>query len=185
MNRAMECLLTTRSSLDAHQRKQVSDFQVALCQNQDVATETIREPKAHCTVTVKEAESHCVAEIRKVESYSMAQACSIQQSHSEGMQHLKMDALEEEGRDCLSFLSACGVHCRPVPQMPLGYSCTLSICSQGTCLWPLSCPLPIRHLLLGRNLLLCLPQWHPHPPQGLNDPIYLIRCLLQPCCSRD
>ena len=73
-----------------------------------------------------------------------------------------------------------GWHSRPVPQMPLGYSCTLSICSQETCLWPLSCPLPIRHLLPGRNLLLCLPQWHLHPPQGLHNPTCLIRCLLHP-----
>ena len=35
------------------------------------------------------------------------QAHSIQQSHSEGMQHLEAAALEEEGRGCLSFLSAC------------------------------------------------------------------------------
>ena len=109
MNRAMECLLMNRSSLDAHQRKQVSDFQVALHQNQDVATETIREAKAHCAVTVWEAKSHCAPEIREAESYSMSQAHSIQQPHSEGMQHLKTDALEEEGRDRLSFLSTCGV----------------------------------------------------------------------------
>ena len=46
-----------------------------------------------------------------------------------------------------------GWHCRPVPQMLLGYYCTLFIFSQGTCLWPLSCPFPIRHLLPGRNQL--------------------------------
>ena len=85
MNRAMECLLTTRSSLDAHQRKQVSDFQKALGQNQDVATKTIREAKTHYAVTVREVESCCAAEIREAESYSTTQGHSIQQSHSEGM----------------------------------------------------------------------------------------------------
>ena len=74
-----------------------------------------------------------------------------------------------------------GWYYRPVPQVLFGYWCTLSICSQGTCLWPLSCPLPIRHLLPGRNLLLCLPQQLLHPCQRLNVPIYLIRCVLHPC----
>ena len=120
MNRAMECLHMTRSSLDTHQRKQVSDFQVALFQNQDVATKTIREAKVHCMVTVREAESHCAVEIRRAESYSMAQAHSIQQSHSEGMQHLKTDALEEEGRDHLSFLTACRAALQACPLNALG-----------------------------------------------------------------
>ena len=30
-NRALGCLLAIRSSLDAHQRKQVSDFEMGLC----------------------------------------------------------------------------------------------------------------------------------------------------------
>ena len=154
---------------------------MALHQNQDVATETIREANAYYVATVREVESHCVAEIRQAESYSMAQAHSIKQSHLEGMQHLEVAALEEEGRDCLSFLSVCRVALQACLQMPLGHSCTLSICSQGTCPWPLSSPLPIRHLLPGRILLLYLPWWHLHPPQGLNNPIYLIRFLLQPC----
>ena len=116
----MECLLMTRLSLDACQSKQVSDFQVAPCQNQDVATETIREAKAHCMVTVREGESHCVAEMRETESYSMAQAHSIQQFHLEGMQHLKTDTLEEEGRDHLFFLSTCGVALQACPPNALG-----------------------------------------------------------------
>ena len=65
----MECLLMTGWSLDACWSKQVSDFQAALHQNQKLATETIREAKAHCMVTVREAESHCVAEIREAELF--------------------------------------------------------------------------------------------------------------------
>ena len=59
-------------------------------------------------------------DIKEGESYSTAQACSIQQSHLEGMQCLKMDALEEEGRDCLSFLSTCGVALQACPPNALG-----------------------------------------------------------------
>ena len=70
--------------------------------------------------TVREAGSHCAAEIREAESYSAAQACSIQQSHLEGMQSLKTDALEEEGRDHLSFLSACGAALQACPPNVLG-----------------------------------------------------------------
>ena len=91
-----------------------------------MATETVREARAHCTPALREADSHCAtdirdadshsaAEIREAESHSMAQACSIQQSHSEGMQHLETDALEEEGRDCFSFLSTCGAALQACP----------------------------------------------------------------------
>ena len=38
MNNAMGHVLTIRASLDAHWRKQVSDFEMALCQNEVEAT---------------------------------------------------------------------------------------------------------------------------------------------------
>ena len=41
---------------------------------------------------------------------------SIQQSHTEDMQHLEMDAMEEEGRDHLSFLATCGKALQACPQ---------------------------------------------------------------------
>ena len=131
MNRDMEHLLMTRSSLAAHRRKQVSDFQAALHQNQVVATESIREATAHCTMAIREAESHCATDIREVvshcgadireaEAHSVAQACSIQQSHSEDMQHLRTDTLEKEGRGHLSFLSVCEVTLQACPPDALG-----------------------------------------------------------------
>ena len=54
MNRTMGCLLITRSSLDAHQRKQVSDFETALHQNEAKTTEAIREAKAHGGAAIRE-----------------------------------------------------------------------------------------------------------------------------------
>ena len=149
MNRTMGHLLMMRSSLDTHRWKQVSDFKMALHQNEAGATEAIREAKAHCGATIgkveahhnthirkakahhatlireaeanctsnvgeaeaictsiiMEAEAHCTADVRKVESCCAEHAHSIQQLHTECMQHLEMEAMEEEGRDCLSFPS--------------------------------------------------------------------------------
>ena len=159
INRTMGHLLMTRSSLDACQWKQVSDFEMALCLNEAEATEAIRDAKAHCGTTIRETEACCTthireakahhtthireaendftshirdaeadyasitieaeacstADIRKVESHCAEHACSIQQSHVEGMQHLEMEAMEEEGRDHLSFLAACGMALQACP----------------------------------------------------------------------
>ena len=86
----------TRASLDTHQRKQVLDFEMALHQNKAEATEAIREAKAHCGAAIREVESHCVDH-----------AHTIQQSHSNNMQHLEREAKEEEEKDCQSFLATC------------------------------------------------------------------------------
>ena len=140
-NKALGCLLVTRSSLDVHQRKQVCDFEMALHQNESETTEAIKEAKALCTCTIRgaeacqamfigeaevwhttcireakakcastivEAENCCSMAIRKAESHSAKQTHSIQQSHAEGMQCLEMEAIEEEGKDHLFFLDACG-----------------------------------------------------------------------------
>ena len=101
-------LLATRLSLDAYQWKQVSDFEMALCQNKAETMEAISEAKAHCGAIVKEAEAHysadirgveaqCFADIREAESHCAEHTCSIQQLHAEGMEHLEMEAMEEEG----------------------------------------------------------------------------------------
>ena len=133
----MGCLLMTRSSLDACKWKQVSDFKMTLCQNEAKATEAIKEARAHCGATVREAESWCTTHIREVEAdcasiIMEAEACctteirniesccaeharSIQQSYEEGMQCLETEAMAEEGRDCLSFLTALGMALQVCP----------------------------------------------------------------------
>ena len=118
VGKAFGCLLVTRTSLDAHCRKQVSDLNMALCQNELETTKAtkeartlytnttreaevhramliskaeaqhttyIKEAKAECASIIAEAENHCCTAIRKMESHSTTQACSIQQSHAEGM----------------------------------------------------------------------------------------------------
>ena len=57
----------------------------------------IREAEANCASIITEAVTHCAADIRKAESHYMEHACSIQQSHAEGMHHLETEAMEEEG----------------------------------------------------------------------------------------
>ena len=153
LGKALECLLVTRSSLNAHWRKQVSDFEMALHQNKLEITEAIKEAKTLCACTIREAEAHqvmlisqaeawhatCIKEakanctsiiaevenccsmaIRKAESCSTKQACTIQQSHAKGMQHLETEAIGEEGKDCLSFLTACGTALWASPPKPMG-----------------------------------------------------------------
>ena len=67
MNKVRGCLLTTRSSLDAHGRKQVSDFEMALCHNEAEATKAIKEAKAHCGAVIREVEACHTTDIREVE----------------------------------------------------------------------------------------------------------------------
>ena len=45
VGKALGCQLVTRSSFHAHRRKQVSDFEMALCQNESETTEAIKEAK--------------------------------------------------------------------------------------------------------------------------------------------
>ena len=57
VGKALGCLLSTRSSLNACWRKQVSDFEMALCQNESKTTEAIKEAKTLCAHTTREAEA--------------------------------------------------------------------------------------------------------------------------------
>ena len=45
VGKALGCLLATRSSLDACCRKQVSDFEIALHQNESETTEAVKEAR--------------------------------------------------------------------------------------------------------------------------------------------
>ena len=64
-NKDLVHLLATRSSIDAHWRKQVSDLGMALCQNESDITEVIKEVKALCAHTIKDVEACWVALISK------------------------------------------------------------------------------------------------------------------------
>ena len=57
--KALGCLLAMRSTIDAHQRKEVSDFGMALCQNESEVTKAIKAAKALHAQTIKDAEACC------------------------------------------------------------------------------------------------------------------------------
>ena len=108
---------------------------MAHCQNEVKATEAIREAKVHCGAIVREVEACCSAGDREAESHCAEHAHSIQQLYAEGLQCLEMEAMEEDGRDCLS-LTACGMALQAYPPEAHGVLMAPSICSHGTCLWP-------------------------------------------------
>ena len=119
--------LAVKSSIDACQWKLVSKFSMTLHQNESKLTlhqneskteEAIKEAKALCAHSIREAETtcahsikeagaHCSTAIREAEVLGASQASSIQQSHAKGIQHLEEEAVKEESRGQLNFLSAC------------------------------------------------------------------------------
>ena len=64
---------------------------------------------------------HCAADIIEVESHCAEDACAIQQSHSDNIQCLEREAIEEEGKNCQSFLATCGKALGFAPWKPEGY----------------------------------------------------------------
>ena len=125
-NEVLGDLLVTKSSIDAHWQKLVSNYGIALCQNKSKTTESIKEAKAQCVHSIKkaeatcahsikEAEALCSTAIRKVETWGASQACSIQQSHTKDIQHLEEKSIKEERRDQLNFLSVCQVALKGSP----------------------------------------------------------------------
>ena len=147
-NKALDHLLATRSSLDARQRKQISDLGMALHQIESDTTEAIKEVKALCAHTIwdaetcwtvlrseakvqhtaclkeiedvcslaiEEAENCCSTTIREAESSRVSKAHSTQQTHAKDIQHLEAEAIEEEGKDHLTFLTTCSAALRASP----------------------------------------------------------------------
>ena len=62
-NKTLGHSLVTRSSIDTHWRKQVSDFGMALCQNKSEITEAIKEGKTLCAHNIRGAEA-CQAALK-------------------------------------------------------------------------------------------------------------------------
>ena len=66
-NKALGHLMATRSSIDTHWRKQVSDFGMALCQKVLKVTEAIKETKALHAWTIRDVDAHQAVLICKAE----------------------------------------------------------------------------------------------------------------------
>ena len=78
-----------------------------LCQNNSETTESIKEAKATCTHSIQEAKTLCFMAIRDTEAWGAFQADSLHQSHAKSIQHLEEQAIEEESKGQLDFLSTC------------------------------------------------------------------------------
>ena len=92
-NKALGYLLAMRSTINTYWRKEVSDFGMALCQNESEITEAIKAAKALCawtirdveachvvliskakvwhTTCIKEAEANCVQTLAETENYCL------------------------------------------------------------------------------------------------------------------
>ena len=117
---------------------------MALCQNESKTTESIKEAKAtcdtankeakatctcslqeaktlcskvkaNCTQSIQEAKTLCSTAIRDTEAPGASQASSLQKSHAKSILHLEGQAIEEQNRSQLDFLSACQTALRASP----------------------------------------------------------------------
>ena len=102
---------------------------MGLCQNGSETTESIKEAKAICvhstqeaetlcSTTIKEAkatlacfiqeaETLCSTAIREAETQGASQAASLHRSHAKSIQCLEKQAIKEESKSQLDFLSTC------------------------------------------------------------------------------
>ena len=136
----------------------------------------IKEAKANYVSIIAEAENCCSMAIWKAESSGTKQACSIQQSHGKGMQCLETEAIGEEGKDNLSFLTTCGAALWASHPKDCGVMVTpLHLLLGNTPVHstkhsPQYLPL---NMNLPHQLLILLPPWHLGPqshPNGDTPP---------------
>ena len=106
-NKALGELLSIKSSIDAHWQKLVWELSMGLHQNVSKTMESIKEAKAICTCSIQEADTLCSMAIREAEAWGTFQAGSLQQLHAKTIQHLEEEAIEEESKGQLNFLSTC------------------------------------------------------------------------------
>ena len=188
-------LLAVKSSLNACQQKLVSEFSMALHENDSEAMESIKEAKAICTHSIQKAEHCCSVPIREAKACRASQAISIQQSHHKTVQHLEEESIEEERKIQLNFLSICQTTLWTSPpefcsmlvasyHILLGHAPTSHLFSipQGAPPFPLGpalglLPLPCWSIHLGPSNGITLQIWWilhlsvgPHPRQLLRGP---------------
>ena len=88
MNLALEQLLTTKVTMDSHQRDLVLNTNSARCKNEAWATKALKEVEVCYAAMIKEAEAHCAIH-----------ACTLEKSHKEYMLELECEVIAEEGQD--------------------------------------------------------------------------------------
>ena len=127
-NKALEEMLTTKSSIDAHRQKAVWELDMELHWNDSETVEsikkaraictyaamdaealcstTVKEAKATCACTIQEAEAICSAATRDAETQGASQADSLHRQHAKTIKHMEEQVIQEEGKSQIDFLSA-------------------------------------------------------------------------------
>ena len=122
----------------------------------------IKEIEDDCACAIAEAENHCSTALREAESRGTSKAHSIQQSHTKDIWHLEAEAIEEEGRDHLAFLTTCSADLRTSPPKGHGIMVTPYHLLLGNAPTSTLLRIPWGYPLLNKNLphrlLLSLPQ---------------------------
>ena len=114
-SKTTEGIKETRA-LCAHTIWDVGTHGTALTSNDKVwHAAYMKEIEDNCTHTLVEAENCCSSAIWDAESQGASQAHSIQQSHAKDIQCLEAEAIKEEKRDHLAFLTACDTALRASP----------------------------------------------------------------------
>ena len=128
-NKALQDLLTTIASIDAHRLRAIWELGMELHWNKSQAAKSIKEAKAicsqvildtktTCSVVVKEAKTTqghiiweakatCSSAIRDIEARRASQAVTFQREHGNTMWDLEAQVIWEESRSQATFLSAC------------------------------------------------------------------------------
>ena len=84
----------------------MSDFETAFHQNEAQTAKAIKKARACYEATIWDAEATCAAAIREADTACVECTHILQQSHREHMQEMEREAIEEEGRDHQTFLTA-------------------------------------------------------------------------------
>ena len=74
---------------------------------QTLCSTTIKEAKATCAHSIQEAKNLCSRTVRDAEAQGASQADLLQWLHAKSIQCLEEQAIEEESKGQLNFLSAC------------------------------------------------------------------------------
>ena len=69
-NKALEELLTTKASIDAHRWRAIWELGMELHQNESQATESIKEAKAVCSQVTLDAQTLCFATVKEAKAIS-------------------------------------------------------------------------------------------------------------------
>ena len=107
MNVALGLLLTTRATIESHQRRLVSNTKPALHQDEAKTSKAIKKLKACCAAMIRTVEATCTKAIREAEASCADHILTLQLSHEESMPDMECEAIEKEGQDCQSFLESC------------------------------------------------------------------------------